>query len=76
MIPSTQLYLFIGAALALLLIPGPAVLYITARSASQGRLAGLVSVLAIETANFTQAVAAAPSDFRPSSYRLRWRSTL
>lgn len=48
-----------GAALALLLIPGPAVLYITARSASQGRLAGLVSVLAIETANFLQAAAAA-----------------
>ncbi|HKJ39072.1 MAG TPA: LysE family translocator [Anaerolineales bacterium] len=43
----------------LLLIPGPAVLYITARSASQGRLAGLVSVLAIETANFIQAAAAA-----------------
>jgi len=48
-----------GAALVLLLIPGPAVLYITARSASQGRMAGLVSVLAIETANFLQAVAAA-----------------
>lgn len=48
-----------GAALALLLIPGPAVLYITARSASQGRMAGLVSVLAIETANFIQAAAAA-----------------
>ncbi|NJC97577.1 MAG: RhtB family transporter [Anaerolineales bacterium] len=48
-----------GAALVLLLVPGPAVLYITARSASQGRLAGLVSVLAIETANFLQAVAAA-----------------
>jgi len=48
-----------GAALVLLLIPGPAVLYITARSASQGRLAGLVSVLAIETANFIQAIAAA-----------------
>jgi threonine/homoserine/homoserine lactone efflux protein len=47
------------AALALLLVPGPAVLYITARSASQGRMAGLVSVLAIETANFTQAAAAA-----------------
>jgi len=59
MIELSQLYLFIGAALALLLIPGPAVLYITARSASQGRVAGLVSVLAIETANFTQAVAAA-----------------
>lgn len=48
-----------GAALVLLLVPGPAVLYITARSASQGRMAGLVSVLAIETANFLQAAAAA-----------------
>jgi threonine/homoserine/homoserine lactone efflux protein len=54
----SQLYFFMGAALALLLVPGPAVLYITARSANQGRLAGLVSVLAIETANFAQAVAA------------------
>jgi threonine/homoserine/homoserine lactone efflux protein len=54
----SQLYFFIGASLALLLVPGPAVLYITARSANQGRLAGLVSVLAIETANFLQAVAA------------------
>lgn len=59
MIGSNQLYFFILAALALLLVPGPAVLYITARSASQGRTAGLVSVLAIETANFIQAVAAA-----------------
>ncbi len=59
MIELSQLYLFVIAALVLLLIPGPAVLYITARSASQGRMAGLVSVLAIETANFTQAVAAA-----------------
>jgi threonine/homoserine/homoserine lactone efflux protein len=59
MIELSQLYLFIGAALLLLLIPGPAVLYITARSASQGRMAGLVSVLAIETANFVQSVAAA-----------------
>lgn len=54
----SQLYFFMGATLALLLVPGPAVLYITARSANQGRLAGLVSVLAIETANFLQAVAA------------------
>ena len=58
MIESSQLYFFLAAALALLLVPGPAVLYITARSANQGRLAGLVSVLAIETANFLQAVAA------------------
>jgi len=59
MIASSQLVLFLSAALVLLLIPGPAVLYITARSASQGRIAGLISVLAIETANFIQAVAAA-----------------
>jgi threonine/homoserine/homoserine lactone efflux protein len=58
MIEFSQLYFFLAAALALLLVPGPAVLYITARSANQGRLAGLVSVLAIETANFLQAVAA------------------
>ena len=58
MIEPSQLYLFLGASLALLLVPGPAVLYITARSANQGRVAGLVSVLAIETANFLQAVAA------------------
>lgn len=59
MLDFSKLYLFIAATLALLLVPGPAVLYITARSASQGRLAGLVSVLAIETANFLQAIAAA-----------------
>lgn len=58
MIDSSKLQLFILAAVALLLVPGPAVLYITARSANQGRMAGLVSVLAIETANFIQAVAA------------------
>ena len=43
----STLILFSGAALALLLIPGPAVLYIVARSASQGRRAGLVSVAGI-----------------------------
>lgn len=58
MIDPSKLSLFIVAAVALLLVPGPAVLYITARSASQGRAAGLVSVLAIETANLIQAVAA------------------
>ena len=58
MIDSSTLPLFIVAAVALLLVPGPAVLYITARSASQGRTAGLGSVLAIETANLIQAIAA------------------
>lgn len=39
--------LFVVAALALLLVPGPAVLYIVARSIHQGRRAGLASVLGI-----------------------------
>ena len=59
MIDFAKLYFFIAASLALLLVPGPAVLYITARSSNQGRVAGLVSVFAIETANLLQAVAAA-----------------
>jgi threonine/homoserine/homoserine lactone efflux protein len=42
------LALFAGAALALLLMPGPAVLYIIARSVDQGRLAGVVSALGLE----------------------------
>jgi threonine/homoserine/homoserine lactone efflux protein len=55
----SQLYIFAGASLALLLMPGPAVLYILARSVNQGRPAGLASVLGIETANFCHAAAAA-----------------
>ena len=40
--------LFLAAALALLIVPGPSVFYIVARSVDQGRIAGLVSVLGIE----------------------------
>jgi threonine/homoserine/homoserine lactone efflux protein len=54
-----QVTIFAGASLALLLMPGPAVLYILARSVNQGRPAGLASVLGIETANFCHALAAA-----------------
>lgn len=50
--------LFLLASLGLLLIPGPAVLYITARSAAQGRRAGLASVGGVELASLTHAVAA------------------
>jgi threonine/homoserine/homoserine lactone efflux protein len=53
-----NLPVFILAALILLLTPGPAVLYIVARSLSQGRLAGLVSVLSIEAGNFVHVLAA------------------
>ena len=49
---------FSGAALALLLIPGPAVLYIVARSADQGRRAGLVSVLGVHVGTLVHIAAA------------------
>lgn len=59
-IPSGQnLLLFTGAALVLLLIPGPAVLYVVARSVAQGRKAGIVSVLGIHTATLIHIAAAA-----------------
>jgi threonine/homoserine/homoserine lactone efflux protein len=59
-IPSGQnLLLFAGAALVLLLIPGPAVLYVVARSVAQGRKAGIVSVLGIHTATLIHIAAAA-----------------
>jgi len=54
-----RLPLFIFASIVLLLTPGPAVLYIIARSVDQGRAAGLVSVLSVEVGNFFHAVAAA-----------------
>jgi threonine/homoserine/homoserine lactone efflux protein len=56
---ATNLGLFISAALVLLLVPGPAVLYIFARSVEQGRLAGLVSILGIHTATLVHVMAAA-----------------
>lgn len=53
-----NLPVFLLAALILLLTPGPAVLYIIARSMDQGRLAGFVSVLSIETGNSLHVLAA------------------
>jgi threonine/homoserine/homoserine lactone efflux protein len=48
--PSLSTYaLFIATVLALLAIPGPAVLYVVSRSIDQGRRAGLASVLGITT---------------------------
>jgi threonine/homoserine/homoserine lactone efflux protein len=54
----SKLLLFSLAAIVLLLTPGPAVLYIVARSLDQGRLAGLVSVFSIEVGNFAHVLAA------------------
>jgi threonine/homoserine/homoserine lactone efflux protein len=52
------LLLFAGASLALLAVPGPAVIYVVTRSIDQGRGAALVSVLGVETGTFAYAVAA------------------
>jgi threonine/homoserine/homoserine lactone efflux protein len=58
--PDAHAYvLFVVAALALLLVPGPAVVYVVARSVSGGRLTGLVSVLGIELGTLTHVVFAA-----------------
>jgi threonine/homoserine/homoserine lactone efflux protein len=58
--PDVHTYvLFVAAALALLLVPGPAVVYVIARSVSGGRLTGLVSVLGIELGTLTHVVFAA-----------------
>jgi threonine/homoserine/homoserine lactone efflux protein len=56
---ASTLLLFAAASLALLAVPGPAVIYLVTRSATQGRAAGLVSVLGVETGTFAYAVAAA-----------------
>lgn len=50
---------FVAASLVLALTPGPAVLYIVARSLSQGRRSGLASVGAVAVGNLANAVAAA-----------------
>ena len=51
--------LFIAASVVLLLTPGPAVLFIVARSVQQGRTAGLVSVLGIHLGTIVHILAAA-----------------
>ncbi|HLF68367.1 MAG TPA: LysE family translocator [Gaiellaceae bacterium] len=59
MIPDTHaVALFAVAALALLVVPGPAVLYIVARSIHQGRRAGLASVLGIHVGTLVHIAAA------------------
>jgi threonine/homoserine/homoserine lactone efflux protein len=55
----STLLLFAGASLALLALPGPAVIYVVTRSLDQGRTAGMVSMLGVETGTFAYALAAA-----------------
>jgi threonine/homoserine/homoserine lactone efflux protein len=57
--PLSGLGLFVVAAFLLLITPGPAVLYIVARSMDQGRRAGLVSMLGVHTGALVHIAAAA-----------------
>jgi threonine/homoserine/homoserine lactone efflux protein len=50
---------FVLTALVLLLTPGPAVLYIVARSIDRGRRAGLVSMLGVHAGTLVHIAAAA-----------------
>jgi threonine/homoserine/homoserine lactone efflux protein len=56
---ATTYGLFVAAALALLLVPGPAVFYVVARSVEGGRVTGLVSVLGVELGTLVHVVFAA-----------------
>jgi threonine/homoserine/homoserine lactone efflux protein len=58
MLDPSKLPLFLLAAFVLLLTPGPAVLYIIARSLDQGRTAGLASVTGVEVGNLFHVIAA------------------
>ena len=53
-----QLGAFVLASLVVLIIPGPAVLYVVARSLSQGRSAGLASVLGLSAGGLVHVLAA------------------
>jgi threonine/homoserine/homoserine lactone efflux protein len=56
--PSTLL-IFAGASIAMLVFPGPSVIYIVTRSVDQGRRAGLVSMLGVEAGGLVHVAAAA-----------------
>ncbi len=56
--PLSTFPVFIMSSLALLVVPGPAVLFIVARSTSQGMRAGLVSVLGVHSASVVHVIAA------------------
>jgi threonine/homoserine/homoserine lactone efflux protein len=56
---AATLAVFCAAALALLVVPGPAVLYVVTQSVDHGRRAGLVSVLGVSTGGLVHVAAAA-----------------
>ena len=66
----TTFGLFCVAALALIVVPGPAVTYVVTQSVDKGRRAGLVSVLGIACGGLVH-VAAALADRIRASRRAR-----
>jgi threonine/homoserine/homoserine lactone efflux protein len=54
----SHLLFFVGAALLLLVVPGPSVLYIVTQSVSHGRRAGIASVAGITTGTLVHIAAA------------------
>ena len=59
MIATDTLVLFLLAAFVLLITPGPAVIYIVARSVSQGTLAGMVATIGMHVGTLAHVAAAA-----------------
>lgn len=56
---TTSLILFLVSTLALLAVPGPSVIYVVTRTLEQGRRAGLVSMLGLETGALVHVVLSA-----------------
>jgi len=59
MIPTSEWLLFAGAALLMVLTPGPNMIYVLSRSVCQGRRAGFVSLLGVVAGFLVHALAAA-----------------
>lgn len=55
---SSQLVRFLTGAFIIIVIPGPSIFYLVARSIHQGRTAGFASVLGIEATTFVHVCAA------------------
>lgn len=59
MFDSTQFAVFLAASIALIVTPGPAVVFIVARGVQQGRYAAVVTACGVAVGNFVHACAAA-----------------
>lgn len=59
MIPLNELFMFAGAALLMVLTPGPNMIYLISRSICQGRKAGVISLLGVVTGFLVHMFAAA-----------------